>query len=218
MNDLSSLRAKEAFDASDDDSYGVVRILNSSAGSPGDERAYEVGDEALVEHGLAEWVVAPVHNPSAGRRLDHDAAREPTPLGGVEAYPPAEPTTSARRVEARQEGFVDAHVHEGLGEKLAARRVEVARDLAEGDGEGVRAQLALGSLSARSGPVTARSDLAADVALAEASAAAADEDGEPAGQPAAQPARSPSPSPSPSAPTPQPQPRPAASPFGGEKK
>jgi hypothetical protein len=216
MKDLSSVYHSDAFRADENrTSFGVVRILSADAGRPGEERDYEVGDEALVEHGLAEWVVAPSFSPAAGRRLNHDAGREPTPLGGVEAYPPAEPTTAARRAEAREKGFVEAHVHEGLGEKLAARRLEVARGLAEEDGEGVRTQLALGSLGARSGPATARSDLAADVALAEASAAAADEDGEPA--PAAEPARSPSPQPQTAA-TPQPQPRPAASPFGGEKK
>jgi hypothetical protein len=210
-----TLRGSDVLRDGGRDSFGVVRILSADAGQPGEEREYEVGDEALVEYGLAEWVVAPVHLPSAGRRLDHDAQREPTPLGGVEAYPPAGPTSAARRTEAREKGYVEAHIHEGLGEKLASRRMEVARSLAERDGADVRTQAALGSLSARSGPVGARSDLAADKLLAEASAAAADEDGEPA--PAAEPARSPSPQPQ-SAAAPQPQPRPAASPFGGEKK
>lgn len=166
MEDLSTVRAREAFDGSNDDSFGVVRILNSSAGSPGEERAYETGDEALVEGGLAEWVVAPVHKPSAGRRLDHDAEREPTPLGRAEAYPLAGPTTAVRRAEARDRGVVDAHVDKGLGEKLAARRAEVAGD--RGDDDDVRTQASLGGLGARSGPVTARSDLAADKQLAAA--------------------------------------------------
>jgi hypothetical protein len=154
------------------DSYGVTRILASSAGTPGEEREYEPGDEALVEAGLAEWVVAPVHHPSAGRRLDTDAEREPTPLGGIEAYPPAEPTSWQRRAEARDKGSVGAHADEGLAEKLAARRFEVARDLRAGDD--AEAQAELGSLGARSGPVTKPSELAADKALAAGSAAVSD--------------------------------------------
>lgn len=163
----------------DRDSVGVLRVLNSKAGTPGEEREYEPGDEALVEAGLAEWVVAPVHLPSAGRRLDHDAEREPAPLAGMEAYPPAEPTTSARRAEAREKGVVDAHTFEGLGEKLAGRRSEVARQLADGDGDAAR-QAELGSLGARSGPVTARSELAADKALAEATTGSDGDAGRPA--------------------------------------
>jgi hypothetical protein len=160
----------------DRDSYGVVRILADSAGTPGEEREYKTGDEALVEHGAAEWVVAPVHLPSAGRRLDADAEREPMPRSGVEAYPPAEPTTAARRAEARREGFVKAHVDEGVGEKLAARRAEVGRDMADrGDAD---RQAALGSLGARSGPVTAVSDLPADKMIAEASAGNVDDGAE----------------------------------------
>jgi hypothetical protein len=149
------------------DSYGVVRILSSSAGTPGQEREYEVGDEALVEGGLAEWVVAPVHYPSAGRRFDTNAEREPTPLDGVEAYPPAEPTTAARRAKARDTGSVAAHVADGLDAKLASRRVEVARGLGDSGGD-AKQQAGLGSLGARSGPAAARSDLAADKQLAAA--------------------------------------------------
>jgi hypothetical protein len=129
-----TLRGSDVLRDGGRDSFGVVRILSADAGQPGEEREYEVGDEALVEYGLAEWVIAPVHLPSAGRRLDHDAEREPTPLGGVEAYPPAGPTSAARRTEAREKGYVEAHIHEGLGEKLARRRTEVARSLAERDG------------------------------------------------------------------------------------
>jgi len=153
----------------DQHTYGVTRVLSSQAGSPGEEREYEVGDEALVEAGLAEWVVAPVFEPAAGRRHD-DASREPTPLGGIEAFPVAEPTTPARRAEARPKRVADAHVDEGLGEKLAAKRRDVARGLSDGDeGDDAKTQAGLGSLGARSGPVTARSDLAADKQLAAAS-------------------------------------------------
>jgi hypothetical protein len=162
---------------SDRDSFGVLRVLSSDAGTPGEEREYKPGDEALVEAGLAEWVVAPVHHPSAGRRLDHDAEREATPLGGVETYPPAEPTTHARRAESREAGFVEAHTAEGFGEELAAKRVEVARaQRATGEGD-VEEQAALGGLGARSGPVTAQSDLAADKALGASTAAVADVEG-----------------------------------------
>ena len=150
------------------DSYGVVRVLNSSAGTPGAEREYEAGDEALVENGLAEWVIAPVHLPSAGRRLDGDAEREATPLGGIEAFPPATSYDHERDAEARREGYVTAFTDEGLGERMASKRASVARDLANEDD--VKSNAALGSLGARSGPVTSRSDLPADKALAEASA------------------------------------------------
>src|SRR5690349_13498063 len=141
-----TMRGSEILRDGGRDSFGVVRILSARAGQPGEEREYEAGDEALVENGLAEWVIAPVHLPSAGRRADHDAEREPTPLGGVEAYPPAEPTSSARRAEAREKGFVEAHVADGLGEKLARRRLEVARDLAAEDDGDVKVQAELGGL------------------------------------------------------------------------
>lgn len=175
-DDVAALTQKRATDVlrdTDRDSVGVVRVLSQDAGTPGEEREYKAGDEALVEGGLAEWVVAPVHLPSAGRRLDHDAGREPTPLDGVEAYPPAEPTSGARRAEARERGFVQAHVAEGVGEKLAAQRVKVARGSSD-DGGDAKTQAALGGLGARSGPVTARSDLAADRQLAEAASAPVD--------------------------------------------
>jgi hypothetical protein len=163
VEELTTKPASEVLRDSDRDSVGVVRILADSAGKTGEEREYAPGDEALVEAGQAEWVVAPVHLPSAGRRLDHDAEREPAPLSGVEVYPPAEPTTADRRAEARREGSVAAHSDEGFGEKLASRRAEVARDTASGDGDAAR-QAALGGLGARSGPATATSDLAADKA------------------------------------------------------
>jgi hypothetical protein len=60
-------------------SYGVTRVFKdvkepdeTLPDQPRDfvEREYEVGDEALVEAGEAEWVVAPVHSEEAGRRLD----------------------------------------------------------------------------------------------------------------------------------------------------
>lgn len=165
-DELTTRSAAEVLRDTDRDSVGVVRILNSSAGKPGEEREYKAGDEALVEHGLAEWVVAPVHLPSAGRRLDHDAESEPTPLDGAEAYPPAEPTTGARRAHARDKGWVDAHTDGGFAEKLGAARTKAARSAADSDGD---AKLAaeLGGLGARSGPVTARSELPADRQLAE---------------------------------------------------
>lgn len=161
IEELTHKPASEVLRDTDRNSAGVVRILADSAGTPGEEREYEPGDEALVEAGLAVWVVAPVHLPAAGRRLDTDAEREPAPLDGVEAYPPAEPTTVARRSKARAEGVVDAQVDEGAGEKLAARRREVARGVAGTEGD-ASLQAELGGRAARSGPVTARSDLAAD--------------------------------------------------------
>jgi hypothetical protein len=160
-------RGSVVLSETDDVSVGVTRVLSSSAGTPGEERKYEVGDEALVEAGLAEWVVAPVHEPAAGRRLDHDAEREPTPRGGVVGYPPAEPTTGARRLEARETGSVEAHRHDGLAEQLAAKRFELARDDLGDEGD-TKEQAALGGLGARSGPVTKPSDLTADKQLAEA--------------------------------------------------
>src|SRR5437870_4485085 len=91
--ELTQRRATDVLRDTDRDSVGVLRVLSAQAGTPGEEREYGPGDEALVEAGLAEWVVAPVHLPSAGRRLNHDGEREPAPLGGIEAYPPAEPTS-----------------------------------------------------------------------------------------------------------------------------
>lgn len=199
IEELTQKSAGEVLRDTDRDSVGVLRVLSSQAGRPGEEREYELGDEALVEAGLAEWVVAPVYLPSAGRRLDTDAEREPTPLDGVEAYPPAEPTSAARRAEARERGFVAAHIAEGVGEKLAARRLEVARGLS-GAGGDAKTQAELGSLGARSGPVTARSDLAADKRLAEA-ATAPTEPGEGGGGAAG-----------------RPRPTPAAGAAGGERK
>jgi hypothetical protein len=166
--DLTRVRAADVLRDTDRVSVGVVRVLASGAGSPAEEREYEVGDEALVEAGLAEWVVAPVHSPEAGRRLDHDAEREQTPRGGVEAYPPAEPTTGARRSEAREQGYVAAHIDDGLGEKLHAKRREVVRDTSSDESDDTKAQAGLAGLGVRSGPVTARSDLAADKQLADA--------------------------------------------------
>jgi hypothetical protein len=157
---LTQRRASDVLRDTDRTSVGVVRILADSAGTPGEEREYRTGDEALVEVGQAEWVVAPVHSPAAGRRLDGDAEREPYPADGVEAYPPAEPTTAARRTQARQQGYVDAHSDTGVGEKLAAARADAARAGA-GDGD-AKLQASLGGRGARSGPVTAASDLPAD--------------------------------------------------------
>lgn len=175
VDKLTSTPAHEVLRDSDRVSVGVVRILNAIAGTPGDEREYETGDEALVENGVAEWVVAPVHLPAAGRRLDHDAEREATPLGGIETYPPAEPTDAARRATARQEGYVDAHSDEGLAENLAGQRAKVARKLATDSDAATQARL--GGLGARSGPVNANSDLAADKARdTAATSPAGDED------------------------------------------
>lgn len=172
INALTQRPASEVLRDTDRNSVGVVRILSDSAGTPGEEREYQTGDEALVEAGRAEWVVAPVHSPASGRRLDIDAEREQTPAGGVEVYPPAEPTTPQRRSEARKEGSVEAYTDEGVGEKIAAKRAEVARDSGDtADGDDVKRQAALGGRQARSGPVTAQSDLAADQPLAEESAA-----------------------------------------------
>lgn len=162
--ELTQKRATDVLRDSDRDSVGVVRILTEHAGTPGEEREYQSGDEALVEAGRAEWVVAPVHLPSAGRRLSAtpgDAQREALPLDGAEAYPPAEPTTAARRSQARRDGAVDAHSDEGLGERLAKAHAEVARESA-GQGGDARRQAELGGFGARSGPVTASSDLPAD--------------------------------------------------------
>lgn len=163
-DNLHLKRAQQVLAETDRDSYGIVRILSDSAGRAGEEREYEPGDEALVESGRAEWVTAPVHLPSSGRRLDHDAEREQTPQDGVEVYPPAEPTTPQRRSEARIEGFVDAHSDEGLGEKLATARADIARDnTGAGDKGDAKTQAALGGLAARSGPVTnSANDLTAE--------------------------------------------------------
>lgn len=156
--------AQQVLAETDRDSYGVVRVLSDSAGTPGEEREYEPGDEALVDSGRAEWVIAPVHLPSAGRRLDSTpgaAEKEPTPLDGVEVYPPAEPTTPQRRSEARKEGYVEAHSDEGVAEKVASKRAEIARENTGGgtDKGDAKLQASLGGLSARSGPVSVPNDL-----------------------------------------------------------
>lgn len=169
ITELTTRRAADVLTTTDRDSVGVVRILSDSAGTPGEEREYRAGDEALVEAGRAEWVVAPVHLPSAGRRLDNDAEREQTPADGVEAYPPAEPTTPQRRGQARREGVVEAHSDSGVAEKLAAARVKAAREETSTDGD-AKTQAELGGLNARSGPVTASGDLT-PAKLAEGSAA-----------------------------------------------
>jgi hypothetical protein len=167
---MTVVRPAEVLRDTDRDSVGVVRVLSDDAGTPGQEREYQAGDEALVEAGQAEWVVAPVHLPSAGRRLDFDAEREATPDDGVETYPPAEPTTGARRSAARAEGVVEAHSDEGLGEKMAKARATTRRRTADRGGD-AETQARLGGLGARSGPVTAQSDLPADRQLAEAATA-----------------------------------------------
>lgn len=141
-------------------SLGVTRVLASAAGSPGEERPYQTGDEVLVEQGVAEWVVAPVHTPAAGRRLDTDAEREPVPQAGVEAYPPAEPTTGVRRSQARAEGTVPAQADQGVAEQLAKARVQAAQQVVAGSDAQTQAQL--GTRGARSGPVSSASELPAD--------------------------------------------------------
>jgi len=157
--DLVQRRAADVLRDTDRKSVGVVRVLSASAGTPGDVREYESGDEALVEAGQAEWVVAPVHSPEAGRRLDTDAEREQTPRGGIEAFPPADGDPH-REAEARRKGYVQAHSDGGVGERLAAKRAEAARNADRAGDDDVRTQAALGSLSARSGPVSAEgSDL-----------------------------------------------------------
>lgn len=157
------------------DSYGVTRVLSDAAGKPGEERPYEPGDEALVEAGRAEWVVAPVHTPAAGRRLDHDAEREAMPMDGVEVYPPAEPTSSDRRVESRVVGHVEANSDSGVGENLAAERARWAReDSGAGEKGDAALQAELGGHAARSGPVTAKSDLPSDKPAEVGEAATAD--------------------------------------------
>lgn len=169
VKDLVSRRAADVLRDTDRKSVGVVRILSDSAGTPGDVREYESGDEALVEAGQAEWIVAPVHSPEAGRRLDTDAEREPHPRGGVEGFPPADGDPQ-REAEARRKGYVDAYIDEGAGEKLAAKRAEVAKGAREsGRGDDVREQLKVANLSARSGPVTAEgSDLTPNKLLEDA--------------------------------------------------
>jgi hypothetical protein len=159
---LTQKRASDVLRDTDRDSVGVVRILRDGAGPPGDEREYQPGDEALVETGAAEWVVAPVHLPSAGRRLDGApgaAQTSATPLDGVEVYPPAEPTTFARRSEARKEGSVEAHTSD-VDEALVKVRKDNAPASPDGD---AKTQAALGGRSARSGPVTRGSDILPDV-------------------------------------------------------
>lgn len=165
-NDLHLRTTDEVLRNTDRDSYGVVRILHKNAGTVGEEREYEPGDEALVDAGQAEWVVAPVHQPSAGRRLDSipgGAEREAAPLGGIEVFPPAEPTPLQRRGEARSKGYVDAHTDEGLGERLESKRAEAARSTATGgEAEDVKTQAAAGGLGARTGPGVTAADLLGD--------------------------------------------------------
>lgn len=170
--------ATEILRTTDRDSYGVMRLtaVDTGRGELGAEVEYEPGDEALVEAGKATWVVAPVHLPSAGRRLDSTpgaAEKEATPLGGIEVFPPAEPTTPARRSEARFKGYVDAHTDEGLGEKLAAKRAEAARSTATGsDADDVKAQAAAGGLGARTGGGITAADLGVDEPAKKATKAA----------------------------------------------
>lgn len=159
---LTRLRATDVLRDTDRDSVGVVRVLSKSAGTPGEEREYESGDEALVESGQAEWVVAPVHLPSAGRRLDHDAEREALPLDGAEVYPPAEPTSGDRRAKARNVGWVEANSADGLTADLAKARVDADKKYADSTEGDAKLQAELGGRAARSGPVTAHSDLKAD--------------------------------------------------------
>lgn len=156
---LVNERAANVLATTDRNSVGVIRILADSAGTPGQEREFKDGDETLVEQGVAEWVVAPVHLPSAGRRLDANAEVSATPADGVETYPPAEPTTSARRSEARAEGAVSAHTNDGLRDALEDARTAPAS--VDGD---AALQASLGGRGARSGPVSATSDLEADKA------------------------------------------------------
>lgn len=177
LNEFTGMTPGEVVARTDRDSYGVVRILNSSAGTPGDVREYKEGDEVLVENGLADWVVAPVHGVSAGRRLDGAGRAEvaATPMGGIEAFPNAESYDHGRDAAARRDGFVEAYSADGLAGRMAAKREEVAAGLA--DESDVKLNASLGSLGARSGPVTSRSELPADKAIADASAAG-DEAGE----------------------------------------
>lgn len=146
---LAQKRASDVLRDTDRKSVGLVRIVAESAGTPGEVREYESGDEALVEAGQAQWVVAPVHSPAAGRRLDTDAEREATPAGGIEAFPPAD-GDPFRDEEARRKGYVEAASDTGATEKLAAKRVEAARGAA--DVSDAKAQAAAGGFGARSGP------------------------------------------------------------------
>lgn len=169
-NDVDMLVTKRAADVltdTDRNSVGVVRVYSEDYGKPGSEREYEPGDEALVEAGKAEWVVAPVHLPAAGRRLDHDAEREASPTDGIEVYPPAEPTTGDRRSEARWVGHVKADSDHGLAQKLAGQRADLTRKATGPGGKGDAAlQAELGGHGARSGPVSADSDLPVDAPVA----------------------------------------------------
>jgi hypothetical protein len=161
--------AERSLHGTDGVSAGVVRILSKDAGKPGEEREYKTGDEALVESGQAEWVVAPIHYPGAGRRLSGQGGseHEAVPADGVETYPPAEPTSADRRVKARLDGVVAAASEKGLGAKLAEARAESERKNA-GRGGDAKLQAKLGGRGARSGPVTAQSDLPADQPVEEA--------------------------------------------------
>lgn len=158
---MADLRFAHASDVTRQDpeagSIGVTRLLTGK--DAGTERDYKAGDEALVEAGTAEWVVAPVHTPSVGRRLDTDAEREATPADGVEAFPAAEPTTRERRAEARVEGVVDAASDKGIGAKLAGARAEQVVASSDGD---AKLQAQLGSRGARSGPAGTSAEVVAD--------------------------------------------------------
>lgn len=163
-DDLNLRGAGEVLRDTDRDSYGVIQLTGADTGrgEPGEEIEYEPGDEALVDAGLAAWVVAPVHLPSAGRRLDAKpggAEESAAPLGGVEVFPPAEPTTPARRSGARVEGYAEAHTDDGLGERMASRRAEVARGVGSPEADDVKAQAALGGLGARTGGGITAADL-----------------------------------------------------------
>jgi hypothetical protein len=91
IEELTHKPAAEVLRDSNRVSVGVVRILSADAGKPGSEREYRSGDEALVEAGKAEWVVAPVHSVAAGKRLDGDAERDvdPPPAESAPASPAA---------------------------------------------------------------------------------------------------------------------------------
>lgn len=171
VKNLAIRRASDVLRDTDRDSVGLVRVLSGTDGTAGDVREYEEGDEALVEAGRAEWVVAPVHAPSSGRRLDTDQEREALPRDGIEAFPPAD-GDPLREAEARREGYVEAHTVDGLDGRLAAKRAEVAREgTRTGDDGDARTQAALGGLGARSGPITAPSDLTAEKLAGEDTAA-----------------------------------------------
>lgn len=156
---LQVQRPTDVIHGDDDREYaGVTRVLTGT--DAGSEREYEPGDEALVEAGQAEWVVAPVFHPGAGRRLDGrpgSAEQSAAPRGGVEAYPPAEPTYPDRRTEARVEGVVDASTDSDVEGTISGKRAEAAK-ADEGRGSDAAEQAKLGGAGARSGPVTSEAD------------------------------------------------------------